>query len=45
MCFLSNTLSKNVGCPSNETLRFLTAIQSGELCGSDWQPCQNVLHP
>ncbi len=33
----------NVGRSVDETLRVLTAIQSGGLCGSDWKPGQGTL--
>ena len=33
----------NTGRSVDETLRGLTAIQTGELCGSDWEPGQETL--
>lgn len=35
----------NVGRSVDETLRVLSAIQSGGLCGSDWKPGQGTLTP
>ena len=35
----------NVGRSADETLRVLSALQSGGLCGSDWKPGREMLRP
>lgn len=39
------TQNLSTGRSVDETLRVLAAIQTGELCGSDWEPGEDTLEP